>query len=67
MLKTYRKLSECNESFTTNKLRDDFDIENPQAEAEGIVIEPVTPHYLSSCERVYLKKENKTFFRERKK
>lgn len=57
---------ECNESFTTNKLRDDFDIENPQAEAEGIVIEPVTPHYLPSGARVYLKKKTKRFLEKGK-
>ena len=57
---------EWNESFITNKLRDDFDIENPQAEAEGVVIEPVTPHYLPSGERVYLKKKTKRFLEKGK-
>ena len=57
---------ECNESFTTNKLRDDFDIENPQAEAEGIVIEPITPRHLPSGERVYLKKKTKRFLEKGK-
>ena len=57
---------ECNESFTTNKLRDGFDTENPQAEAEGIVIEPVTPRHLPSGERVYLKKKTKRFLEKGK-
>ena len=57
---------ECNESFITKKLRDGFDTENPQAEAEGIVIEPITPHYLPSGERVYLKKKTKRFLEKGK-
>ena len=57
---------EWNESFITKKLRDGFDTENPQAEAEGVVIEPVTPHYLASGERVYLKKKTKRFLEKGK-
>ena len=57
---------EWSESFITKKLRDDFDTENPQAEAEGVVIEPVTPHYLPSGERVYLKKKTKRFLEKGK-
>ena len=57
---------EWNESFITKKLRDGFDTENPQAEAEGVVIEPVTPHYLPSGERVYLKKKTKRFLEKGK-
>ena len=64
--KNLSEVLEYNESFTTNKLRDDFDIENPQAEAEGIVIEPVTPHYLPSGARVYLKKKTKRFLEKGK-
>ena len=55
-----------NESFITKKLRDGFDAENPQDEAEGVVIEPVTPHYLPSGERVYIKKKTKRFLEKGK-
>ena len=57
---------EWNESFITKKLRGGFDTENPQAEAEGVVIEPVNPHYLPSGERVYLKKKTKRFLEKGK-
>ena len=57
---------EWNEGFVTKCLRDDFDTENPQAEAEGVVIEPVTPHYLPSGERVYIKKKTKRFLEKGK-
>ena len=57
---------EWGESFITKKLRDGFDTENPQAEAEGVVIEPVTPHYLPSGERVYIKKKTKRFLEKGK-
>ena len=40
--------------------------ENPQAEAEGVVIEPVTPRYLPSGERVYIKKKTKRFLEKGK-
>lgn len=55
-----------NESFITKRLRDDFDVTNPQSEAEGIVIEPVNPHYLSTGERVYIKKKTKRFLEKGK-
>ena len=38
--------------------------ENPQA--EGVVIEPVTPRYLPSGERVYIKKKTKRFLEKGK-
>ena len=63
---TLSEALECNESFITKKLRDGFDTENPQAEAEGVVIEPVTPHYLPSGERVYIKKKTKRFLEKGK-
>ena len=63
---TLSEALESNESFITKKLRDGFDTENPQAEAEGIVIEPITPRYLPSCERVYLKKKTKCFLEKGK-
>lgn len=52
---------EYNESFTTKRLREGFDLNNPQSEAEGVVIEPVEPKFLPSGERVYLKKKTKRF------
>lgn len=55
-----------NESFITKRLRDDFDVTNPQSEAEGIVIEPVNPRYLSTGERVYIKKKTKRFLEKGK-
>lgn len=69
MLGVYYSLSEAlehNEVFVTKRLRDGFDTENPQAEAEGVVIEPVNPHYLPSGERVYLKKKTKRFLEKGK-
>ena len=57
---------EWNESFITKKLRDGFDENNPQSEAEGIVIEPVSPKFLPSGERVYLKKKTKRFLEKGK-
>ena len=63
---TLSEALESNESFITKKLRDGFDTENQQAEAEGVVIEPVTPHYLPSGERVYLKKKTKRFLEKGK-
>lgn len=63
---TLSEALESNESFITKKLRDGFDTENPQAEAEGVVIEPVTPHYLPSGGRVYLKKKTKRFLEKGK-
>ena len=55
-----------NESFVTNLLRDGFDVSNPQSEAEGIVIEPVNPRYLTTGERVYIKKKTKRFLEKGK-
>ena len=63
---TLSEALELNESFVTERLRDDFDITNPQSEAEGIVIEPVNPHYLPSGERVYIKKKTKRFLEKGK-
>ena len=63
---TLSEALESNESFITKKLRDGFDTENQQAEAEGVVIEPVTPRYLPSGERVYLKKKTKRFLEKGK-
>ena len=55
-----------NESFVTNLLRDGFDVANQQSEAEGIVIEPVNPRYLTTGERVYIKKKTKRFLEKGK-
>lgn len=55
-----------NESFVTNLLRDGFDVLNAQAEAEGVVIEPVNPRYLPTGERVYIKKKTKRFLEKGK-
>lgn len=63
---TLSEALELNESFVTKRLREDFDIANPQSEAEGIVIEPVNPRYLSTGERVYIKKKTKRFLEKGK-
>lgn len=63
---TLSEALELNEIFVTKCLRDDFDIANPQSEAEGIVIEPVNPHYLPTGERVYIKKKTKRFLEKGK-
>ena len=60
----YHSLSEAlehNEVFVTKRLRDGFDENNPQSEAEGVVIEPVSPKFLPSGERVYIKKKTQRF------
>ena len=63
---TLSEASELNESFVTKRLREDFDIANPQSEAEGIVIEPINPRYLTTGERVYIKKKTKRFLEKGK-
>ena len=55
-----------NESFVTKRLREDFGIANQQSEAEGIVIEPINPRYLTTGERVYIKKKTKRFLEKGK-
>ena len=63
---TLSEALELNESFVTKRLRDDFDVANQQSEAEGIVIEPVNPRYLTTGERVYIKKKTKRFLEKGK-
>ena len=63
---TLSEALELNEGFVTMRLRDDFDITNPQSEAKGIVIEPVNPRYLTTGERVYIKKKTKRFLEKGK-
>ena len=63
---TLSEALELNESFVTKRLREDFDVANPQSEAEGIVIEPVNPRYLTTGERVYIKKKTKRFLEKGK-
>lgn len=49
------------ESFTSKLIREDFDGSDEQKEAEGIVIEPITPRWFQNGSRVYLKKKTKRF------
>lgn len=60
----YPTLSEAlavNESFTSKLIREGFDGSEAHMEAEGIVIEPITPEFFNSGSRIYFKKKTTRF------
>lgn len=64
ILARYNSLKEAlehSEYFTSLLCRDDFDGKEEHKEAEGIVIEPVTPQWFPNGSRVYFKKKTKRF------
>ena len=58
---TLSEALEVQESFTSLLCREDFDGKEEHKESEGVVIEPVTPHWYPSGSRVYFKKKTKRF------
>lgn len=58
---TLKEALEVQESFTSLLCRDGFDGKDEHKEAEGVVIEPVTPHWYPNGSRVYFKKKTKRF------
>ena len=58
---TLKEALEVQESFTSLLCRDDFDGKDEHKEAEGLVIEPVTPRWYPNGSRIYFKKKTKRF------
>lgn len=52
---------EVQESFTSLLIRDGFDGSEEHKEAEGLVIEPITPRWYPNGSRIYFKKKTKRF------
>ena len=58
---TLQEALNFNESFDSLLMRDGFNGEEKHKEAEGVVIEPVTPSWFPNGSRVYFKKKTKRF------
>lgn len=58
---TLKEALEVQESFTSKLIREGFDGKDEYKEAEGVVIEPVTPRWYPNGSRVYFKKKTKRF------
>lgn len=58
---TLQEALNFNESFDSLLIREGFSGEEKHKEAEGVVIEPVTPSWFPNGSRVYFKKKTKRF------
>lgn len=58
---TLQEALNFNESFASLLMREGFSGEEKHKEAEGVVIEPVTPSWFPNGSRVYFKKKTKRF------
>lgn len=58
---TLQEALNFNESFDSLLMREGFNGEEKHKEAEGVVIEPVTPSWFPNGSRVYFKKKTKRF------
>jgi len=58
---TLQEALNFNESFDSLLMRDGFSGEEKHKEAEGVVIEPVTPSWFPNGSRIYFKKKTKRF------
>jgi Rnl2 family RNA ligase len=58
---TLKEALDVQESFASLLIRDDFDGKEEHKEAEGLVIEPVTPRWFPNGSRIYFKKKTKRF------
>lgn len=58
---TLKEALDVKESFTSLLCREGFEGKDEHKEAEGVVIEPVTPCWFPNGSRIYLKKKTKRF------